>query len=222
MGHSLGEYSALVITGALQFEDALSLVKKRGEYMVNSINYPFSMVALLPISEPNAFSIVKRITSKSQDLSNIVDIANINSDNQIVISGHQDAVNQAVKLAKEEYKVKRAVPLEVGAPFHCRLMKKAADQLRPHLQQKSIWNNVSVPLISNFNAQRIYEASKFPEVMEKQIYNPVRWTDCVRESITQCDNPSDITFIEFGPKKNILSPLVSKTVKQAKTQFLEW
>lgn len=153
MGHSLGEYTALVASECLNLEDAVRLVRARGEAMSKqqSLNAPQKMVALMPADADTLRPVLKsdEVTRKG-----ICDVANINSSSQIVLSGHADAVDCAVRLAKEKHLARKAIPLKTSAAFHSRLMRPAAETLRVLLDEVPMRKPL-VPLISNVTAKEI-------------------------------------------------------------------
>ncbi|HEY3937848.1 MAG TPA: ACP S-malonyltransferase [Bryobacteraceae bacterium] len=193
-GHSLGEYSALVAAGCLSFADALRLVRKRGRYMQEGVpEGTGSMAALLKLPEGKLEGILREA---AQD--EVVAAANLNSPDQIVISGHTNAVARAIELAKAAG-AKRAVVLSVSAPFHCPLMRPAQERLRIDLQAAE-FRDLRVPLINNWQARRIELASEAREGLYEQIPNPVRWADSIREMARSSIN----RFVEVGPGSVLL------------------
>jgi len=203
LGHSLGEFSALCAVNALTLEDTITLVRIRGKAMQEAVNgIPTKMVALLPTQKEK---IEKLVQSVSKDTGMVCEIANINASNQIVISGHTEAVNLAVSLlSKTETRV-RAIPLNVSAPFHCSLMQPAALALEKALTNVSIKRPL-LPLISNVTACLETDPEKIKELMIKQVTSTVRWSDCIDEAIKQF---SINQFIEIGPKQK-LSSMIKK------------
>ena len=146
-GHSLGEYSALVAAGSLQFADAVRLVRKRGQYMQAAVPPGIgAMAALLKLPEGKLDSILSEAAQ-----SEVVSAANLNSPDQIVIAGHSAAVQRAVELAKAAG-ARRAVLLQVSAPFHCSLMKPAQEQLAADLNATE-FRDLAMPLVNNWQAQ---------------------------------------------------------------------
>ena len=187
-GHSLGEYSALVAAGALQFADAVRLVRKRGQYMQDAVAPGVgAMAALLRLPEGKLDAILEEAAQGE-----VVAAANLNSPDQIVIAGHAAAVNRAVELAKAAG-VKRAVLLPVSAPFHCPLMKPAQDRLAVELNAID-FSDLSVPLINNWQAREIRSAAEARQGLYEQVPNPVRWLDSIRYLASQ----GVTRFIEVG------------------------
>jgi len=173
-GHSLGEYSALVAAGALDFADALRLVHKRGRYMQEAVPSGVgAMAALLKLPEGT----LERILAQAAQ-GEVVSAANLNSPDQIVIAGHTGAVERAAELAKTAG-AKRAVMLSVSAPFHCALMKPAQQRLRADLEATT-FRHLTVPLINNWQAREVRSGAEAREGLYQQVTNPVLWADSVR------------------------------------------
>jgi [acyl-carrier-protein] S-malonyltransferase len=173
-GHSLGEYSALVAAGGLQFADAVRLVRKRGQYMQEAVAPGVgAMAALLKLPEGKLDAILQEAAQGE-----IVTAANLNSPDQIVIACHAAAVNRAVELAKAAG-AKRAVLLPVSAPFHCPLMKPAQERLAADLNAIA-FSDLRVPLINNWQAREIGSAADARQGLYEQVPNPVRWMDSIR------------------------------------------
>jgi [acyl-carrier-protein] S-malonyltransferase len=172
-GHSLGEYSALVAAGSLDFSEALRLVNKRGRYMQEAVPAGSgAMAALLKLPEGK---LEELLAEAAQD--EVVAAAGFNSPDQIVISGNRGAVERAMELAKAAG-AKRAVALPVSAPFHCPLMKPAQERLRPDLEATG-FANLKMPLINNWQAREISTGDEAREGLYQQVPNPVRWTDTI-------------------------------------------
>jgi len=173
-GHSLGEYSALVAAGALDFADALRLVRKRGRYMQEAAPAGVgAMAALLKLPAGKLDEILAAATQGE-----VVTAANLNSPDQIVIAGNAAAVARAMELAKAAG-AKRVVPLPVSAPFHCPLMSPAQLRLKEDLDSTA-FSDLRVPLINNWQAREIRTAAEAREGLFQQVPNPVRWEDSVR------------------------------------------
>ena len=176
-GHSLGEFSALVAAGALQFADALRVVRARGEAMQAAVPAGVgAMAAILGLDRP-AVEAVCREAADGQ----VVSPANLNGADQIVISGHREAVSRAGQLAKERG-AKRVLPLAVSAPFHCALMEPAAERLREALQAVPV-AQLSCPLISNVEARACTDAPQIKSLLVRQVVSAVRWQECVEELV---------------------------------------
>ena len=173
-GHSLGEYSALVAAGSLQFADAVRLVRKRGQYMQQAVPKGVgAMAALLKLPADKLDSVLAEAAQGE-----VVSAANLNSPDQVVIAGHAAAINRAVDLAKAAG-ARRAVLLPVSAPFHCALMKPAQEMMAAELDATE-FSDLSVPLINNWQAQPVTTGAEARRGLLEQIPNPVRWTETVR------------------------------------------
>src|SRR3984957_19421320 len=173
-GHSLGEYSALVAAGSLDFADALRLGHKRGRYMQEAVPSGVgAMAALLRLPE----GALDRILAEAAQ-GEVVSAANLNSPDQIVIAGHAGAVERAAELAKAAG-AKRAVMLSVSAPFHCALMKLAQERLKADLDATQ-FRDLAVPLINNWQAREIRSGEEAREGLYQQVPNPVRWSESIR------------------------------------------
>lgn len=188
-GHSLGEYSALVAAGSLDFADAVRLVRKRGQYMQAAVPAGVgAMAALLKMPEEKLDAVLAEAAQGE-----IVTAANLNSPDQIVIAGHAGAVARAMELAKAAG-AKRAIPLSVSAPFHCPLMKPAQERLKVDLDA-AVFRDLEVPLVNNWQAREIRTGAEAREGVFQQVPNPVRWTDSIRKLAS-----AGVTrFIEVGP-----------------------
>jgi [acyl-carrier-protein] S-malonyltransferase len=172
-GHSLGEYSALVAAGSLDFAEALRLVNKRGRYMQEAVPAGVgAMAALLRLPEGRLDAVLAEATQGE-----VVTPAGFNSPDQIVISGNRGAVERAIQLAKAAG-AKRAVLLPVSAPFHCPLMKPAQECLLPDLEAIR-FADLHIPLINNWQAREISTGEEAREGLYQQVPNPVRWTDTI-------------------------------------------
>jgi len=187
-GHSLGEYSALVAGGALQFADAVRLVRRRGQYMQEAVAPGVgAMAALLKLPE-GALDAILREAAQGE----VVTAANLNSPDQIVIAGHAAAVNRAVELAKSAG-AKRAIVLPVSAPFHCPLMKPAQERLAADLEATA-FSDLVVPLINNWQAREVRTGAEARQGLYEQVPNPVQWMDSMRYLAVQGVR----RFIEVG------------------------
>ena len=209
-GHSLGEYSALVAAGALTFNDAVALVRRRGRYMQEAVPAGAgAMAALLGIELPAVQSVCERAAQGQ-----VVAPANLNSQTQVVIAGHQEAVERAVTLAKESG-AKRAIMLQVSAPFHCALLKPAEERLGPELDACA-FADPQIPVVTNVDAQPAMTAAAARDALKRQVSRPVRWQESVQWMLGEGVN----TFVELGPGK-ILSGLVRAADKSALTFNVE-
>ncbi|NKE05308.1 ACP S-malonyltransferase [Mesobacillus selenatarsenatis] len=206
-GHSLGEYSALVASEAISFEDAVFAVRKRGELMEEAVpNGEGTMAAVLGIDRHKLIDVTETVTAGG----NPVQLANLNCPGQIVISGSKLGVEEASVKAKEAG-AKRVIPLDVSGPFHSSLMKPAAEKFESILENIEIKNGV-VPVIGNVTAEPMTDASEFKKRLVEQLYSPVLWEDSVAKMLELGVD----TFIEIGPGK-VLSGLVKKVDRSAKT-----
>jgi len=209
-GHSLGEYTALVAAGSLKFENALGAVRKRGLYMQEAVPPgEGAMAALIGIDVDT----VRAICGEASSLG-VCAPANINSPNQTVIAGHRPAVERAVELAKAKG-AKRAVMLAVSAPFHCELMKPAAERLAG-LFEATEFSDLTVPLVTNVNAELITSGTGARDALLRQVASPVRWS----ESIKLLLDKGVTRFIEVGPGK-VLSGLVRQNSRQCEILNVE-
>jgi len=173
-GHSLGEYSALVSAGGLQFADAVRIVRRRGQYMQEAVAPGVgAMAALLKLPEGKLDDILAQAAQGE-----VVSAANLNSPDQVVIAGHAAAVNRAMELAKAAG-ARRAVLLPVSAPFHCALMQPAQERLRADLDAAA-FSDLTCLLTNNWQARMISTGAEAREGLYQQVPNPVRWTDSIR------------------------------------------
>jgi len=209
-GHSLGEYSALVIAGALRFEDAVRLVRKRGEFMQDAVPVGTgAMAALLGVDLATAEQVCVEAAQGE-----VVGVANINSPGQIVIAGHRAAVERAVRAAAERGG-KKSVLLPVSAPFHSALMKPAADRLAAELERVE-GHAPRIPVVRNVDAGLTTAADDVKPFLIRQVSSPVRWTECLerlaREGAT--------AFLEVGPGR-VLTGLLKRTLEGVRGQPVE-
>jgi len=190
-GHSLGEYSAHVAAGTLSFKDAVRTVRNRGKYMQEAV--PVGVGAMAAILGMDA----EKVEGICRDaaLGEVCEAANLNSPEQIVISGNAKAVERAVQLATESC-AKKAVMLQVSAPFHCSLMKPAQDRLAADLQ-KLAFDNPHTPVVCNVDAAIVDTADRSRDALIRQVTGSVKWEESVRVLITQGVQ----TFVEVGPGK---------------------
>ena len=196
-GHSLGEYSALLAAGALEFSTAVKLVRGRGRYMQEAVPAgEGAMAAILGLSPADVAEVCKKAAGNE-----VVSPANMNSPEQTVIAGNAAAVKRAVEIASQSG-AKRAVILAVSAPFHCALLKPAQERLEPDLRAAK-FNALRFPLITNVDAEAITSGDEAREALIRQVTLPVRWLESVREMIDSGVN----IFVEVGPGK-VLSGLL--------------
>ena len=190
-GHSLGEYSALVCAGVLRFEDALRLVRRRGELMAGvNARTPGAMAAIMGLA-PERVDEVCRATREAG--AGVVEAANYNTPEQTVISGERAAVERASAAAKEAG-AGRVIPLQVGAPFHCSLMGEMADEFAAELD-KYAFRDPQLPVVANVTGDWVRTASDVKDALRRQVAGSVRWVDSMRR-MAEADYD---TFIEAGP-----------------------
>nr|WP_106784137.1 ACP S-malonyltransferase [Lysinibacillus timonensis] len=206
-GHSLGEYSAFVASGAIRFEEAVKVVHKRGLYMNEAV--PAGQGAMAAILGLDAQAL-KEVCDKVSSEGDVVQLANLNCPGQIVISGTKLGVEKASEQAKEAG-AKRAIPLVVSGPFHSELMREAADKLQAEIETIEI-NEPQIPIISNVKAEILKDITDIKTEMVEQVYSPVLWEQDVRKML----DLGVTTFIECGPGK-VLSGLVKKVDRSVKT-----
>ena len=188
-GHSLGEYSALVAVGSLNFSDAVRLVRKRGKYMQEAVPAgQGGMAAIMGISPAVVQDACKRAAEGE-----ICSPANLNSPEQTVISGHASAVKRAVEIASQ-LGAKRSMMLAVSAPFHSALMMPAQEKLEKDLRAIS-FSDLQVPLVTNVDADTIRKGDEAREALIRQVTMPVRWQESMRLLLDEGVN----TFVEVGP-----------------------
>jgi len=206
-GHSLGEYGALVIAGVLSFEDAVSVVHKRGLYMNEAVPAGQGAMAAILGLELEA---LHEVTEKISKAGNPVQVANVNCPGQIVISGTKEGVEKASVAAKEAG-AKRAIPLVVSGPFHSELMRPSSDKLAATLAAISL-SEPRIPVIGNVLAKELEDVSAIQQELVEQVYSTVQWEASVREMMAQGVD----VFIECGPGK-VLSGLVKKIDRSVAT-----
>lgn len=202
-GHSLGEFSALVACGAVGFEDALQIVRRRGELMQQAgEDNPGTMAAGIGMDD----EVVERICKQATDeVGKEVIAANYNCPGQIVISGDEEAVKKAVELLKEEG-CRLAKMLPVSGAFHSSLMQSAYDGLRKELESLEI-SAPTCPIYSNYTAEPTMDVEEIRSNLLNQLLNPVRWTQTLQN---MSQNGAD-SFVEVGPG-NVLQGLVKRTL----------
>ena len=206
-GHSLGEYSALVSAGSIKLSDAAKILRLRGEAMQNAVPLNIgAMAALIGVD----IDIINKIRSNYIDIDEVLDIGNDNSPGQMVISGHNSAVEKVINNYKA-LGIKRVIKLPVSAPFHCRLMKKAADTMETYIADLEILCP-KIILINNVDAASITDPIKIKEGLIRQITETVRW----RESIQNMCELGSSYFVEVGAG-NVLSGLVKRINKNVES-----
>jgi len=204
-GHSLGEYSALVASSSIKFEDAVKLVRKRGEYMQNATPIGTgSMLAIIGLKEVEVIKLCQEVA----DLG-IVEIANYNSPTQIVVSGEIKPLKKLIEIAKARG-ARKVIPLKVSAPFHSSLMELAKNKLANYLQNIDI-RDPEIPLICNVNADYVRNREEVKSALIEQMTHPVKWVDIIKKMNLEGIN----YFIELGPGK-VLGGLIKQILPQAK------
>jgi [acyl-carrier-protein] S-malonyltransferase len=209
-GHSLGEYSALVVAGALRLADAVRVVRRRGELMQEAVPVGTgAMAALMGVGLP----VVEQVCAEAAQ-GEVVEVANVNSEAQIVIAGHRAAVERAVALARERGG-RKSVLLPVSAPFHCSLMKPAADGLALELASVTV-SDPTIPVVRNVDAGVTRQAGDVVPFLLRQVASPVRWTECVERLAAE----GATAFVEVGPGR-VLSGLARRIVADARVAAVE-
>ena len=198
-GHSLGEYSALVSSNSLSFSDAVYLLHERGKSMQEAV--PEGKGAMLAVMGLKTEEVKKYISDISKE-KGICEIANDNSNGQVILSGDKLAIEEISKILKENKK--KSIFLPVSAPFHCSLMKPAAQRMEAIID-KTVFKNPSTDLVSNVTAEPTRDSKKIKSLLIKQIFSKVRW----RESVMFMIEKGVDEFIEIGPGK-VLSGLVKR------------
>lgn len=205
-GHSLGEYSALVAAGVISFRDAVATVRARGEYMEQAVpGGQGAMAAVLGAEREALGELCQAVSAEG----NVVELANVNSPGQIVVSGSAAGVQSIVARGKE-IGTKRVIPLEVSGPFHSSLMKPAAERLGETLAKFEL-NDAKVPLIANVTAREAVQGEEIRRLLVEQVYSPVLWEDSIRYLIEQGVD----TFVEIG-SGSVLAGLIKKIDKNVR------
>jgi [acyl-carrier-protein] S-malonyltransferase len=204
-GHSLGEYSANVAAGTIDFADALALVRRRGRYMQEAV--PVGTGAMAAILGLDAATVARACEDAAHG--EVVSPANVNGGGQVVISGGRDAVARAGARAKE-LGAKRVISLQVSAPFHCAMMKPAQDRLAPELRALHT-HDPRVPIVANVDAQPKRTGADAIEALVAQVSSPVRWEDV----ISRLASEGVTTYVEVGPG-TVLSGMVRRIHGEAK------
>ncbi len=200
-GHSLGEYSALVCAESLNFDDALFLLYERGKSMQEAV--PVGKGSMIAVLGSKIDELKKIITEGN--IKGVCEIANDNADGQIIMSGNIESINTLQEILKENKK--KFIPLNVSAPFHCSLMKSAAEKMKEKINSTNFKKPV-YDIICNVTAKPEIDPKNIKDLLVKQIYSTVRW----RESIIHMSKEKILNYIEIGPGK-VLSGMVKRTVK---------
>ncbi len=209
-GHSLGEYTALVISGCLRFADAVSLVEKRGQFMQEAVPRDAgAMVAILGLDAGKVGEVCRESSGQG-----VVSPANLNSPGQVVIAGDRAAVERASEVARARG-AKRVIPLAVSVPSHCALMEPACERLSRELD-KVMLSDLAVPLINNTAAKRLTSPQEVRGSLVAQLKSPLLWEDSVREMIR---GGTDV-FLEVGPGR-VLSGLIRKIDRKVEVLNVE-
>lgn len=205
-GHSLGEFSALVACGAVSFEDALKIVRRRGELMQEAgTQNPGTMAAIIGMEDEAVENVCNQA---SNETGKEVIAANYNCPGQLVISGYIEAVEKAVELAKENG-ARMAMLLPVSGAFHSSLMQPALDGLRDQLESLEI-NTPNCPIYSNYTGESTTDPEEIRSNLLNQLLNPVRWTQTLKNMMEE----GVTSFVEVGPGK-VLQGLVKRTNRKA-------
>ena len=207
-GHSVGEYTALAAAGILDPEEGAKLVQRRGDIMARSGNLRAgAMSAILGMDRAT----LEEVCKEASTADSVAVIANDNSPGQLVISGDVDAVERAEGMAKERG-AKRAIRLNVSGAFHSPLMLEASQSMAKALKQELFEEAEEEQVYSNVTAQTVTSASSWPELLEAQLRNPVRWTETIENMIASGVD----TFVEFGSGE-VLSGLIRRISKDVRT-----
>jgi len=203
-GHSLGEYSALLACGSIDFTDGVALVRKRGEFMQEAVPLGRgAMAAILGMDREAALRVCEEAKNGQ-----VVEVANLNAPGQIVISGEVEAVGRAVGIAKGKG-AKKAILLPVSAPFHCQLMRPAGERLEEVFAKLEL-RDPRFPLVTNVDAQLASSATSLRSALLRQASSPVLWEDSIR----RLQEEGVDTFVEVGPGK-VLSGLIKRIAQDA-------
>ncbi len=206
-GHSLGEYSALVASGAIDFENGLRLVRKRGEFMHQAATeHPGGMAAIIGLDIKKVEEICRKVSSFG-----IVVIANLNSPGQVIISGEKKGIEEAVRLA-EEAGAKRAIPLKVSGAWHSPLMEPAKERLAQEIERTD-FIEPKIPLVANVSADYVRDAGNIRKALIDQVCGVVHWEDSMKRIIGDGFH----TFIEVGPGK-VLSGLLKRINREVEVR----
>ncbi len=209
-GHSLGEYGALVASGGLRFSDAVRLVHLRGRFMQEAVPVGMgAMAAILGMSGPEVEALCQEAAQGE-----VLAPANFNAPGQVAIAGHRSAVNRAVALVSQQAG-KKAVLLPVSAPFHCALLKPAAERLKEELDKVEV-GDLQIPVLSNAEADFYPGKDQISELLFRQIDHPVRWEECMGKLI----ETGVELVLEVGPGK-VLTGLMRRIRKEMKTANVE-
>ncbi|MEB6200812.1 ACP S-malonyltransferase [Mammaliicoccus fleurettii] len=211
LGHSLGEYSALVSEGVLKFEDAVQIVHKRGTLMSEAFPQGVgSMAAVLGLNIDEVRAICEQLSTEDK----LIEPANINCPGQIVVSGHSELIDKLVSEGKS-LGAKRVMPLKVSGPFHSSMMKTIAEDFENYIDQFE-WKDANHPIVQNVYAKPETDHKVIKENMVKQLFSPVEFSQSIEHLIDQGVDH----FIEVGPNK-VLSGLVKKISRDVKITSIQ-
>jgi len=204
-GHSLGEYSALVAASSLEFEEAIKLVRKRGQYMQSATPLGTgSMAAIISLQKDKIEELIKKASKFGT-----IEIANYNSPYQIVVSGKSEVIDQLLLLGEEEEEI-NIVPLKVSAPFHSSLMRKAKENLASYIENVNI-QKPKIPVICNVTADYVKTKEEIKNALIEQVTHPIKWVEIIKKMNSEGIN----YFIEVGPG-NVLKKLIKQILPKAK------
>jgi [acyl-carrier-protein] S-malonyltransferase len=207
-GHSLGEFSALVCSGAIQFADAVKLVQMRGQFMQTAVPVgEGAMAAIIGLDD----EVINQVCNATEG---VVEAVNYNSPGQVVIAGTVAAVDAAIEALKSEG-AKKAMPLPVSAPFHTSLMQPAGDKLEEVIAGLA-FAAPEIPVVHNVHAETLAEPEAIKQILVKQIHSPVRWVDCVKYMVAQGVTQA----VECGPGK-VLTGLTRRIDKRVSGYAIE-
>lgn len=211
-GHSLGEFSALVCAGTLQFDDAVRLVRSRGEFMQTAVPVgEGAMAAIIGVEDADIVRICAEVSAQSDG---VVAAVNFNSPGQVVVAGHTATVDAAISALKDAG-AKRAMPLPVSAPFHTELMQPAGVRLAEEVAAIT-FSAPEIPVIQNVHAQAESDPERIRDLLVEQIYSPVRWTECIQAIVAN----GVTSIVECGPGR-VLSGLNRRIDKSLASYGLE-
>ena len=208
-GHSLGEYTALVCAGVIEFKQAIKLVSSRGKYMQAAVpKGTGAMAAILGLDDDSVREVCRNASSTDDA---IVEAVNFNSPGQVVIAGHTHAVEKATEIAKAKG-AKRAIILPVSVPSHCPLMKSAADKLATDLQAIT-FSAATIPVLNNVDVKAETSVDAIKEALVRQLYQPVRWVEIIQSMASQGVE----RILECGPGKILwgLNKRIDKSLTHA-------
>lgn len=207
-GLSLGEYSALCASGAIDFKEGVALVRKRGKYMTEAV--PVGVGAMSAVMNTDE-DIINKVLKEASNDTELAMIANYNAPGQIVIAGHTKAIERAENIFKEKG-IKKVIRLNVSGPFHTSLLKPASDKLKIELENITI-NTPNVDVFTNLTGEKV---ENIKDTLVKQVKSPVKWEQTIKNLI----NLGVDTFIELGPGKT-LSSFVKKVSKEVNVYNVE-